>query len=332
MGDQDGIFMASPVGHGTGYGFGVRLAIYLGSTLSLLGTWDPRRAAEMLSEFGAAYTHGATPFAQDLLELPGARTDYNFSRLRYFVSGGATIPAGMWTRVHETLGCQLLRLYGQTEAFMTTINRPNDAIERLEQTDGLPVPGVEVQVRDDSDEVVEPGTPGQALLRGPHRCIGFLQDSERARATFTADGWMRSGDVVTVDGAGYLTVSGRKKEVINRGGYKYSPREVEDLLVTHPSVLRAAVVKMPDARLGEKACAFLVTREGAPVSVAEVADFLKARGVAPFKWPERVEVVDALPTTPSGKIQKFVLEARLAAEGEPAGSASSGSAPGASEA
>lgn len=317
MGDQDGVFMASPVGHGTGYGFGIRLAIYLGSTLSLLANWDPRRAAQMLSEYGAAYTHGATPFAQDLLEVPGVKTDYDLRRLRYFVSGGATIPPGMWTRVRDTLGCQLLRLYGQTEAFMTTINRPNDAVDRLEQTDGLAAPGVEIKVLDDDDRPVGPDVPGPAALRGPHRCVGFLKDPERARAAFTADGWMRTGDIVKIDAAGYLTVAGRKKEIINRGGYKYSPREVEDLLQTHPSVMRVAIVKMPDKRLGEKACAFIVARPGTTVDLPGIVEFLKERGLAPFKLPERLEVIDALPTTASGKIQKFVLEERLAKAPEP---------------
>jgi non-ribosomal peptide synthetase component E (peptide arylation enzyme) len=229
----------------------------------------------------------------------------------------------MWTRVHETLGCQLLRLYGQTEAFMTTINRPNDAVERLEKTDGLAAPGVEIQVRDDEDRVLPPDTPGQGLLKGPHRCVGFLKDPERARATFTDDGWMRSGDIVSVDSSGYLTVAGRKKEVINRGGYKYSPREVEDILITHPSVLRVAVVKMPDPRLGEKACAFVVVRPGTSLDLAAVAEFLRAHGIAPFKLPERVEIVESLPTTPSGKVQKFVLEAQLVQALTPAASSES---------
>jgi acyl-coenzyme A synthetase/AMP-(fatty) acid ligase len=313
MGDHDGIFMASPVGHGTGYGFGIRFAVYLGSTLSLLGTWDATRAAELLTEHGAAYTHGATPFVQDLLELPNAASRYDFSRLRYFVSGGATMPPGMWTRVRELLGgCQLLRLYGQTEAFMTTINRPNDSIDRLEETDGLPAPGVQVQVRDDDNRVLGPDEPGELLVRGPHRCVGLLRDPERARTTFTQDGWMRSGDVVRIDSAGYLTVAGRKKEVISRGGYKYSPREVEDVLALHPSIYRVAVVKMPNVRLGEKACAFVVLREGASLDLPTITTFLKEKGVAVFKWPERLEHVDELPTTASGKVQKFVLERRLA--------------------
>lgn len=314
MGEDDGVFMASPVGHGTGYGFGIRLALYLGSTLSLLSVWDPRRAAEMLSEFGAAYTHGATPFAQDLLELPGVKTDYDFTRLRYFVSGGARVPPGMWTRIRETLGCQLLRCYGQTEAFITTINRPGDAVERLEQTDGLPAPGVEIQVRDDEDRPVAPDHPGQALVRGPHRCVGFLKDPQRARATFTDDGWMRTGDIVKVGAGGYLTVAGRSKEIINRGGYKYSPREVEDLLQAHPSILRVAIVKMGDRRLGEKACAFVVLRAGETIDLPGMIEFLRRHGVAPYKLPERLQVVDALPTTASGKIQKFVLEAGLSSD------------------
>ena len=166
---------------------------------------------------------------------------------------------------------------------MTTINRPNDEIRYLEETDGLPVPGVEIQVRDDEDHVLAPGESGHALLKGPQCCIGFLNDAERTSATFTDDGWMRTGDVVTVDEHSYLTVSGRKKEVINRGGYKYSPREVEDILVTHPAVLRVSVVKMPAPRLGEKACAFVVPREGATITLAECVAFLTEQGNRPIQ-------------------------------------------------
>ena len=118
---------------------------------------------------------------------------------------------------------------------------------------------------------------------------------------------------MTIDESGYLTVSGRVKEVVNRGGYKYSPREIEDLLLGHQAVLRVAVVKMPDPRLVERACAFVVVRPGHEVDLAALVAFLKDRGVAPFKWPERLEIVDALPTTASGKVQKFLLEARLLA-------------------
>jgi acyl-coenzyme A synthetase/AMP-(fatty) acid ligase len=311
LGDQDGVFMASPVGHGTGYGFGLRLALFLGSKLTLLSAWEPKRAAEMISAEGSAYTHGATPFVMDLLDVPGIKSDYDLSKLRYFVSGGATIPPGLFGRIKETLGCDLLRLYGQTEGFMCTINRPGDAVDRLESTDGTALPGVELWAVDEDDRPVPPGQPGSCVYRGPHRCVGFLKDNERALRSVTSDGRFRSGDIVVIDEEGYLTVSGRRKEVINRGGYKYSPREVEDVLATHSGVLRVAVVKMADPRLGEKACAFLVLRPGESLSLEQVVAFLKEAGVAPFKWPERLETVDSLPMTASGKIQKFVLEAQL---------------------
>jgi non-ribosomal peptide synthetase component E (peptide arylation enzyme) len=307
---DDGVFMASPVGHGTGYGFGTRLACYLGSTLSLLGVWAPTRAAEMLQGYGAAYTHGATPFVADLLSLPNV-TDYNFGRLRYFVTGGAAVPPGTATRASERLGCRLLRLYGQTEGFMSTLSSVDDTPADVDNSDGSPVQGVEVRVVDDDSRVVPFGEAGECQYRGPHRCVGFLDDTERQAASMTPDGWFRSGDIVVISSDGHLTVAGRKKEVINRGGYKYSPREVEDILMTHPGINQVAVVRMPDARLVERACAFIVARGDARPTVNELATYLDAHGIASFKWPERVELVPELPNTASGKVQKFQLEFML---------------------
>jgi non-ribosomal peptide synthetase component E (peptide arylation enzyme) len=216
--------------------------------------------------------------------------------------------------MQKRLGCLLLRLYGMSEAFMTTVNRPGDRQEILEERDGRAVPGVEVQAWDDSGEQVAAGHPGEGVLRGPHRCLGFVGDPERTRAAITPDGWMHTGDLLTIDEEGYATVVGRKKEVINRGGYKFSPREVENLLQMHSAVERIAIVRMADARLGEKACAFVVLSPGAALTLDDVKATLEAEHVAPYKWPERLEIVDELPTTASGKIQKYVLEKRLAEE------------------
>ncbi|HVW45277.1 MAG TPA: AMP-binding protein [Amycolatopsis sp.] len=308
--EDDGVFMASPVGHGTGYGFGIRLACYLGSTLSLLGVWNAERAAKMLQEHGAAYTHGATPFVLDLLSLPRLH-DYDFSRLRFFVTGGAAVPPGTATRVRDRLGCRLLRLYGQTEGFMTTLSPVTGDPADAERSDGVPVDGVEVRAVDGDDQPVPAGEPGECQYRGPHRCVGFLNDPVRERANLTGTGWFRSGDLVSIAEDGHLTVAGRKKEVINRGGYKYSPREVEDVLTAHPGIERVAVVKMADPRLVERACAFVVPAPGSAPTVSELADYLKAHGIASFKWPERVELVTEFPATASGKVQKFELERLL---------------------
>jgi non-ribosomal peptide synthetase component E (peptide arylation enzyme) len=307
--EADGVFMASPVGHGTGYGFGIRLAAYLGSTLSLLSAWEPRRAAEMLQRYGAAYTHGSTPFVQDLAALPDV-TDYDFSALRYFVTGGAAIPPGTASRVAATLGCRLLRLYGQTEGFMTTLSLTTDDLAETEQTDGVPIEGVEVRCVDENGVPVNAGTPGECQYRGPHRCVGFLHDRARESAALTDDGWFRSGDLVTIREDGRVTVVGRKKDVINRGGYKYSPQEIEDVLSTHPDVIRIAIVRQDDPRLGERACAFVVTANP-QITLEALTAHLNAKGIATFKWPERLEVVPEFPMTASGKVQKFQLEQRL---------------------
>lgn len=312
MGPGDGVFMASPLGHGTGYGFGIRLAGYLGSTLSLLDRWEPETAARMLAEHGAAYTHGALPFVEDLVNLPGVK-EFDLSRLRYFVTGGAAVPPATVKLALERLGCQVLRLYGQTEGFMSTLIRPDDPLDKLVNTDGRPVPGVEVRAIDDEGNDVPVGESGHCVYRGPHRTLGFFEDPERTQAALTPDGWFRSGDLVSLDADGYLTVTGRSKEVINRGGYKYSPREVEEALLGHPAIDRVAIVPVKDDRLVERACAFVVVKDEGGVDIESLGRYLDSLGIASFKWPERVEVVDAFPMTPSGKIQKFRLAASIGA-------------------
>lgn len=314
MDADSSIFMASPVGHGTGYGFGIRLAVLLGSALVLQDVWDPARAAATLSRERCQYTHASTTFAQDLLDHPGtAAHEY---ALRWFVSGGANVPAGFVARMREVMGCTLLRLYGQTEAFMTTINRPEDPIERLENFDGRAAPGVSVEIQDEHGTALPAGQPGNVVCRGPHRCRGFIGDAARTAKTFGEGRWMSMGDLCTVDEDGYLRVVGRTKEVISRGGYKFSPREVEDLLLEHPRVSRAAVLGTPDDRLGERACAVVIPFDGdGQLVLADITSFLRERGLAPYKLPERLVLVDEFPMTASGKVQKFELAKRLPAAG-----------------
>jgi non-ribosomal peptide synthetase component E (peptide arylation enzyme) len=264
----------------------------------------------MLTEHGAAYTHGATPFVTDLLGLPDLGK-FDLSHLRYFVTGGAAVPPGTATRVADRLGCRLLRLYGQTEGFMTTLSPVTDNPADAESSDGLPVAGVEVRAVDENDQPQPAGQTGECQYRGPHRCVGFLNDPVRQAASITDDGWFRSGDLVRIATDGQLTVAGRKKEVINRGGYKYSPREVEDALAAYPGIRGIAIVRMADPRLVERSCAFIIPDGRGEPTVEQVADYLKAQGIASFKWPERVEIVAEFPTTASGKVQKFELERML---------------------
>jgi acyl-CoA synthetase len=175
----------------------------------------------------------------------------------------------------------------------------------------VPMSAVEVETRDD-DGCPCPGEPGEIFVRGPNTCVGFYADPDRTAATFDADGWVRSGDLGIVGADGALTVSGRKKEIIIRGGINIAPREIEELIVVWPEVERAAVVGVPDPRLGERSCACVVLRSGQALTFEVMVDRLRAAGLATFKLPEQLEVLDALPTTASGKVQKHEIVRRLA--------------------
>ena len=170
-------------------------------------------------------------------------------------------------------------------------------------TDGPPLPEVELAVRD-----------GEILVRGPNVCVGLFDDPERERAIFTDDGWLRTGDTGVLDDDGYLSIVGRTKEIIIRGGLNIAPREIEDLLCELPGVRAAAVIGLPDERLGELACACVVADDGAALDLEQVVAFLRDRDIATYKLPQMLRVVDELPTTPSGKVRKNALRDRILEE------------------
>jgi acyl-CoA synthetase (AMP-forming)/AMP-acid ligase II len=194
----------------------------------------------------------------------------------------------------------VLRLYGSTEALVATWNRPDTPLPTRVHTDGAPMTGVDVELRD-----------GEIFVRGPNTCVGFFADPERTAATFDADGWVRSGDLATIDADRNLTVVGRKQELIIRGGMNISPRELEDLINGFAEVATAAVVGTPDERLGEIVCACVVLHPGADLDLATVVTRLRDTGIATYKLPQRLELLTELPTTASGKIQKHEILRRL---------------------
>jgi acyl-CoA synthetase (AMP-forming)/AMP-acid ligase II len=320
LGDGDVVWMPSPIGHSTGFNYGVRLALYHRLRLVLQDRWDGDTALSLMSREKGSYTLAATTFLQDLTEAAmrgGARVD----SLRCFGCGGAPVPPKL---VDDALACGIhaLRLYGSTEVLVGTWNRPWSSPDRRRLTDGVAMSHVEIEVRDDKGAPVAPGTAGELFVRGPNTCVGFFDDPERTAATFGPDGWVRSGDICTIDDGGYLTVVGRKKEIIIRGGLNIAPREIEELLVSFPEVERAAVVGLPDARLGERMCACVVLRPGADLDFETTVQRLRAAGLATYKLPERLEVLGALPSTASGKVQKHEIVEALVdrgpeASGEP---------------
>lgn len=310
----DVLFMPSPLGHATGIQWGLRLAIFLGTTLVLQDRWAPGVAARLIRDHGCTYALAATPFVADLVDHVAAKPDgHDFTRFRMFVSGGAPIPRDLVERTKSTLGADLLACYGQAECFMAVLVRPSDPLEVKAGSDGWPLPGVEVRIVDDAGDDVPAGDVGECWTRGPHVMVGYVNpppDRER----YQPGGWLATGDLVQDAGGGAIRVVGRTKEIIIRGGINISPREIEEALGRHPAVARVAVVGYPDRRLGEKACAFVIPR-GAPPTLDDLTDHLRTLGFATYKLPERLEVVDALPMTPSGKVQKVKLQEQLAAVG-----------------
>lgn len=201
-----------------------------------------------------------------------------------------------------------------TENGAVTVCRPEDPPERSADSDGFPLPGMEIQIRDVDGSLAPPRREGSLFVRGCSNFAGYLKRPQW-NAT-DAEGWFDTGDLAWADEEGYIRISGRSKDIIIRGAENIPVVEVEALLYKHPAVLRAAIVGYPDERLGERACAFVAVKPGAAFDFAEMTRFLKAERLAQQYFPERLEIVEALPSTASGKIQKFALRNQLQAEAE----------------
>ena len=304
MGDEEVVWMPSPIGHSTGLNYGVRFAIYLGLSLVLQDRWSAADAAMLVERFSCSYTLAATTFLADLVEHAtehGARLE----SLRYFGSGGAPVPASL-VEAARAVGVNVLRLYGSTELLCATWNRRDSPSMKRLLTDGLPLDDVEIEVRDENGVPVC-DKPGEIFGRSPNACVGFFGDPERTDATFRPDGWIRTGDLGVLDSEGYLTIVGRKKEIIIRGGLNISPREIEDLLTEIPGVARNAIVGLPNARLGEIVCACVVPHADTTLDLESMIAALRARGLATFKLPQALVLFDELPTTTTGKVRKHEL-------------------------
>jgi acyl-CoA synthetase (AMP-forming)/AMP-acid ligase II len=303
--EDDVVWMPSPVGHSTGFNYGVRFALHHGLRLVLQDRWDAEDAVALIAREGCTYTLAATTFLQDLCGA-AARLGADISSLRSFGCGGAPVPPPLVDLASDR-GIGVLRLYGSTEVLVATWNRAEDDVELRRSTDGRPMSHVDVALREVEDDA------GEIVVRGPNTCVGFFDDPDRTAATFE-DGWVRSGDIGRIDGAGHLTMVGRRKEILIRGGLNIAPREIEELIVVFPEVERVAVVGVPDERLGERMAACVTLVPGATLDLAVVVERLSGTGLARFKLPEQLVVLDALPTTASGKIQKHELVRALTAE------------------
>jgi acyl-CoA synthetase (AMP-forming)/AMP-acid ligase II len=302
---RDVMFMASPLTHITGLLQGLLVPTAMGARSVLLDRWDPEEAVSLIEAEGATYMAGATPFLQGVLDEYGRR-GVGQPSLRQFCCGGAAVPPHLVEEA-DAIGLVAYRCWGMTEFPTTTLASENDPLDRRATTDGHRAEAVEVEAVDEDRQPLAPGTEGELRVRGPERMLGYA-DPEVDPDAIDQDGWFYTGDLGVVDDDGYVRITGRRKDVINRGGEKFSAREIEDLLAQHPSVAAVAVVGVPGGRLGERVCAAVVGRDGA-VDVAQLRTFLENHRIAKQKIPEEFRVVDDLPRTAAGKVQKFRLVA-----------------------
>jgi cyclohexanecarboxylate-CoA ligase len=305
LGADDVIHMPSPLAHQLGFMYGLMLPVMLGATAVLQDVFTAPEMARQITQEGATVTLGATPFLNDLVEHV-ERSGTAISSLRVFASAGAPIPRALVTKARRTLGAAIVSAWGMSENGAVTTTKLDDPEERATSTDGCPLPGMELRVVDPNGDVVPDGEMGQLQARGCSNFVGYLKRPELDNTD--ADGWFDTGDLARMED-GYIRIAGRSKDIIIRGGENIPVVEVENLLFRHPAIAEVSVVGYPDARLGERACAFVKLREDAGLTFQEMTDFLGAQSMARQYIPERLEIVEEMPRTPSGKVQKFRLRA-----------------------
>lgn len=314
LGRDDRVFIPSPLAHQTGFLYGMLLSWRLGVASVIQPVWNGRVALEQA--FGAArasFVQAATPFLTDLVSLVESGEHAAPESLRIFVATGAAVPRTLAERATSVLATSVLGAFGTTETCLGSLSAPGDKPEYAWGTDGRALEGVRLRIVDDEGIELPVGTEGNFELSSPTVFGGYLERPDLTADVFTDDGWYRTGDLAIIDEAGYLHLTGRVKDVINRGGEKIPVVEVENLLYQHPLVADVAVVAMPDARLGERACAFIVpTRADAQLELAEMQSYLDRAGLSKYYWPERIEHIDELPRNAVGKVQKNVLREQAA--------------------
>jgi long-chain acyl-CoA synthetase len=294
---------ALPLSHSFGQTWLLNATLRAGGSVSLLASFDARRALEKIAEHQVTFFAGVPTMFAKMLEVQ-KQTDA--SSLQLCVSGGAAMPHELMNAFEANFGCEIREGYGLSETSpLVTLNPPGAA--RRPGSVGPPIPGVEVKAVADDDAELDAGEVGEILVRGHNVMKGYWGRPHETARAITEDGWFRTGDVGYVDLDGYLYISGRKKDLIIRGGYNVYPREVEEALLEHPDVAEAAVIGIPHPTLGEEVAAAVRLQEGADCTAEDLRRHARER-LAAFKYPRRIWTVDALPTGPTGKVLKRLIE------------------------
>lgn len=307
---DDIMFMPAPLNHATGFHHGIIAPMLLGAKVVLQQKYRCREAIDLMNREKCSYSMGATPFIYDILkelETNGGSLPY----LKFYLCGGAPVPGYMVQRAWK-FRILLCEVYGSTESVPHVFVRPKEALSLNGTTSGRAMEGVEVRVVDEEGNDVPPGMPGEEISRGPNVFIGYLKARDITDSALDDDGWFHSGDICVMDEAGNIRIIGRKKDMIVRGGENLNANEINDKLEGCPGIGDHTVIGMPDDRLGERICAFVVPLLGyEQLSLSDVIGYLVKTNVPKRFWPERLELISKIPHTNSGKVKKYLLKEEL---------------------
>lgn len=301
-------FGSTPFGHMTGYAAVMVQALYHGNTIVFPDIWEPKAGVSIMEREGTTHMAAATPFLADIVRLVGegvARPG-----LKTFLCAGAPIPPVIIENARKLMGLNVSSCWGMTESLGGTLTEPSRAHDKSVTSDGRPVHGVEVLIADENQQPLPTGQTGRLYFRGAQQFLGyFRRPGLDGRGP---EGWFDTGDLAYRDDEGYIRIDGRTKDVIIRGGENIPVVEIEAILYRHPAITDAALVAYPDKRMGERGCAFVVVKNGSTFSISDLQQWMSEHGAAKQYWPEAVEVIEAMPRTASGKIQKFMLRDQAA--------------------
>jgi cyclohexanecarboxylate-CoA ligase len=307
--ENDVILMASPMAHQTGFMYGLIMPIELNAKAVLQDVWDVSQAVELIHQHQVSFTMASTPFLNDLSNTVAEQHD-QVNSLKTFLCAGAPIPGPLVQKARETLGVKVISAWGMTECGAITTTLISDEDERSYNTDGIALPGVEIKITNKQGQQKAVNEAGRLMIRACSSFGGYLKRSHLNDTD--QDDWFDTGDIAYQDEQGYIRICGRKKDVIIRGGENIPVAEIESLLYKHPNIAVVAIVAYPDERLGERACAIIKLKDPTqPLQFTEMVQFLKTHNLAMQYIPERLEIWDEIPMTPSGKIQKFKLRELL---------------------
>ncbi|TCP28757.1 cyclohexanecarboxylate-CoA ligase [Scopulibacillus darangshiensis] len=304
---RDAIWVPSPLAHQTGFLYGMIVALSLGAKQVLEAKWDVETARRAIEDYGSTFVQAATPFLADISREPNPPIG-----LKIFVATGASVPRRLAHDATSALGCKVVGGWGSTETCLVSVGSPFSNDEKEWGTDGQVIEGMEMKITDNEGNEVTPGREGMYRVKTPATFTTYLGHHDWYGDVIDENGFFITGDLATIDKDGYLSITGRVKDIINRGGEKIPVVDIENILYMHENIKDVAIVGMPDERLGERICAYVSLKVPQAFSLEDLTSFLESRNTAKIYWPEHLELIDELPRTVTGKVQKYILRQMIA--------------------